>query len=98
VSGEGTVRLRNALTGRPVGRPIVSHHAVTGLALSPDGKPRTVPAGGLQLWSTATGRRIGGSLPAAHATDTTAAVGPAAFSPDGRLGAASVSGGTGGGG
>jgi WD40 repeat protein len=83
VSGEGrTVRFRNALTGRPVGRPIVSHHAVTGLALSPDGKTLAVTADGLQLWSTATGQRIGGPLPAA---DATAAAGPAAFSPDGRL-------------
>jgi WD40 repeat protein len=91
VSGEGTVRLRNALTGRPVGRPIVSHHAVTGLALSPDGKTLAVTAAGLQLWSTATGQRIGGSLPAAHAAHAahaTAAAGPAAFSPDGRLVAA----------
>ena len=86
VSGEGgTVRLRNALTGRPVGRPIVSHHAVTGLALSPDGKTLAVTADGLQLWSTATGRRIGSRLPA---VDATAAAGPAAFSPDGRLVAA----------
>ena len=91
VSGEGgTVRLWNALTGRPVGRPIVSHHAVTGLALSPDGKTLAVTADGLQLWSTATGQRIGGSLPAADATAAAgpAAAGPAAFSPDGRLVAA----------
>jgi WD40 repeat protein len=81
----GTVRLRNARTGRPVGRPIVSHHAVTGLALSPDGKTLAVTAGGLQLWSTATGQRIGGPLPAA---DAKAAAAPAAFSPDGRLVAA----------
>ena len=83
VSGErGTIRLRNALTGRTVGQPIVTHHAVTGLALSPDGKTLAVTADGLQLWSTATGQRIGGSLPAADAA------GPAAFSPDSRLVAA----------
>jgi WD40 repeat protein len=58
---------------------------VTGLALSPDGKTLAVTADGLQLWSTATGRRIGGPLPAA---DATAAAAPAAFSPDGRLVAA----------
>jgi WD40 repeat protein len=81
----GTVRLRNTLTGRPVGRPIVSHHAVTGLAISSDGKTLAVTADGLQLWSTATGQRIGGPLPAA---DATAAAAPAAFSPDGRLVAA----------
>ena len=83
VSGEhGTVRFRNALTGRPVGLLVVSHHAVTGLALSPDGTTLAVTADGLQLWSTATGQRIGASLPAADAA------GPAAFSPDGRLVAA----------
>ena len=39
VSGQrGTVRLRNTRTGRPVGQPIITHQAVTGLALSPDGK------------------------------------------------------------
>jgi WD40 repeat protein len=83
VSGErGTIRLRNAVTGRTVGPPIASHHAVTGLALSPDGKTLAVTADGLQLWSTATAHRIGGLLPAADAT------GPAAFSPDGTLVAA----------
>jgi WD40 repeat protein len=86
VTGErGTVRLRNALTGRLVGRPIVTHHAVTGLALSPDGKTLAMTADGLQLWSTATGKRIGGPRPAPGAAD---AAGPAAFSPDGRLVAA----------
>ena len=85
IGGGGTVRLRNALTGRPVGRPVVSHHAVTGLALSPDGKTLAVTADGLQLWSTATGQRIGDPLPVA---DATAVAGPAVFSPDGRLVAA----------
>ena len=80
--GHGTVRLRSATTGRPIGRPIISHHAVTGLALSPDGKTLAVTAGGLQLWSTATGQRIGASRPAADAA------GLAVFSPDGTLMAA----------
>jgi WD40 repeat protein len=101
VSGErGTVRLRNALTGWPVGRPIATHHTVTGLALSPDGRTLAVTAGGLQLWSTATGQRIGGPLTAGAAGaagpaggpgpagGAGAAAGPAAFSPDGRLVAA----------
>ena len=78
----GTVRLWNALTRQQAGPPVASHHAVTGLALSPDGKTLAVTAHGLQLWSTATGRRIGGPLPAADAA------GPVAFSPDGRLVAA----------
>jgi WD40 repeat protein len=78
--GRGTVRLRNARTGRPARPPVVTGHAVTGLALSPDGATLAVTSrNGLQLWSTATGRRIGGPLPAA---------GPPAFSPDGRLVAA----------
>ena len=55
---------------------------MTGLALSPDGKTLAVAAHGLRLWSTATGRRIGGPLPAADAG------GPVAFSPDGTLVAA----------
>jgi len=84
-SERGTVRLRNALTGRLVGRPIASHHAVTGLALSPDGMTLAVTGDGIQLWSRATGQRIGRALPAAAAA---AAAGPAAFSPDGRLVAA----------
>src|SRR5208282_3601372 len=37
-NSRGTVRLWNTLTRRPIGSPISSHHAVTGLALSPDGK------------------------------------------------------------
>ena len=80
--GRGTVRLWNALTRRPLGPPIVSPHAVTGLALSRDGKVLAVAAGGLQLWSTATGQRIGETLPAADAA------GPVAISPDGSLVAA----------
>ena len=55
---------------------------MTGLALSPDGKILAVAADGLQLWSTATGQRIGSTLPAADAG------GPVAFSPDGSLVAA----------
>ena len=78
----GTVRLWNILTRRTIGSPISSHHAVTGLALSPDGKILAVAADGLQLWSTATRQRIGAMLPAADAG------GPVAFSPDGSLVAA----------
>jgi WD40 repeat protein len=80
--GHGTVRLWNALTRRPIGQPISSHHAVTGLALSGNGGTLAVVADGLQLWSTATGQRIGGPLPAADVS------GPVAVSPDGTLVAA----------
>ena len=55
---------------------------MTGLALSRDGKVLAVAAGGLQLWSTTTGQRTGGTLPAADAG------GPVAISPDGSLVAA----------
>ncbi len=78
----GTIRLWNALTRRPIGAPIASHHAVTGLALSADGKVLAVAADGLRLWSTATGQRLGETLPAADAA------GPVAVSPDGSLVAA----------
>jgi WD40 repeat protein len=78
--GGGTVRLWNVPARRPDGRQVASHYAVTGLALSPDGKTLAVAAHGLRLWSTATGRQIGRPLPAAG--------GPVAFSPDGTLVAA----------
>ena len=80
--GGGTVRLWNVPARRPDGRQVASHYAVTGLALSPDGKTLAVAAHGLRLWSTATGRQIGRPLPAADAG------GPLAFSPDGTLVAA----------
>ena len=80
VSGaHGTVRLWNAITRRPIGGPIGGGQAVTGLAVSPDGKTVAVAADGLRLWATATGQRTGSPLPASDAD------GPVAFSPDGSL-------------
>ncbi|HEX5295511.1 MAG TPA: AAA family ATPase [Streptosporangiaceae bacterium] len=73
----GRIRVQNALTGRPAGPAIATGQAVTGLALSPDGKTLAVSGGALQLWSTATGQRTGAALPGAGTA------GPAAFSPDG---------------
>jgi WD40 repeat protein len=70
------IRIRNALTGRPAGPGITTRQAVTGLALSPDGKTLAVSGDGLQLWSTTTGQRTT-VLPGAETP------GPAAFSPDG---------------
>ena len=61
---------------------IATHHAVTGLALSPDGKTLAVSGDGLRLWSTATGQMIGAAL------STATPAGPAAFSPDSTLVAA----------
>jgi WD40 repeat protein len=71
------IRVQDALTGRSAGPAIATGQAVTGLALSPDGKTLAVSGGGLQLWSTATGQRTGAALPGAGTA------GPAAFSPDG---------------
>jgi WD40 repeat protein len=71
------IRVENALTGRPGGPGIATRQAVTGLALSPDGKTLAVSGDGLQLWSTTTGQRTAAALPGAGTP------GPAAFSPDG---------------
>ena len=80
VSGQrGTIRLRNARTGRTVGEPITAHHVVTGLALSPDGKLVAAIGtdGKARLWTVATRQPTGIAV----------AVGPArdalAFSPGG---------------
>jgi len=51
-------------------------------SISPDGKTLAVSGDGLQLWSTATGQRIGATLSTAEPAS------PAAFSPDGTLVAA----------
>jgi WD40 repeat protein len=72
----GTVRLWDTVTGRRLGGSIASHHVVTALALSADGKTLAVAAGGVQLWATATGRPAGGPIPASAVA--------VAVSPDGR--------------
>jgi WD40 repeat protein len=76
--GQRAVRLWDVGTRRPTDATIGSEAAVTGLALSQDGKTVAVAAAdGLQLWATATGQRIGRPL---------AAAGPptaVAFGPDG---------------
>ncbi len=75
----GVVRLWNLTTRQPVGVPGVGGQAIKGLAVSPDGQTVAVTAHGLQLWTTATGRRTGNPLPAADAG------GPVIFNPDGSL-------------
>jgi hypothetical protein len=85
--GDGTVRLWNPATGRPVGAPLhaSARDGVFGVAFSPDGT-LLASAGGdgtVRLWNPATGQPIGAPLPAS--------VGPfgghggVAFSPGGKL-------------
>ena len=85
--GDGTVRLWNPATGRPVGAPLhaSARDGVFGVAFSPDGT-LLASAGGdgtVRLWNPATGRPVGAPLPAS--------VGPfgghggVAFSPGGKL-------------
>jgi WD40 repeat protein len=95
VSGQrGTIRLRNTRTGRPVGQPIMTHQAVTGLALSPGGKTFvTVGANGTAaLWSVATGHRVGALMSTGAAVSPGRPAVAAAFSPDGRILATAVDG------
>jgi WD40 repeat protein len=80
-NGHGTVRVWNVTARRPVGLPMGSYHTVTGLALSPDDKTLAVAGSGVQLWQTATGQRIGTTLPSAGNRRYRAV----AFSPDGMM-------------
>jgi WD40 repeat protein len=79
--GHGIVRVWDVTARRLVGRPLSSYRTVTGLALSPDGKTLAVAGSGVQLWQTATGRRIGTALPVASQGRYRAV----AFSPDGTM-------------
>jgi WD40 repeat protein/transcriptional regulator with XRE-family HTH domain len=85
-SGDGTVRLWDPVTGRPVGAPFHMHASPGGaaVAFSPDGKLLAGVSGGdttVRLWNPVTGRPVGTPLPA------TARYGVygVAFSPDGKL-------------
>ena len=81
VSGQrGTIRLRNARTGRTIGQPIITHHAVTGLALSPDGKLVAAIGtdGKARLWSVANRQPTGIAVAVGQARDALA------FSPGGK--------------
>jgi WD40 repeat protein/transcriptional regulator with XRE-family HTH domain len=85
-SGDGTVRLWDRVTGRPVGAPLHVHASPGGVAVafSPDGTLLAGASGGdntVRLWSTVTGRPVGALL---RATARTGMYG-VAFSPDGTL-------------
>jgi len=85
-SGDGTVRLWDRVTGRPVGAPLHVHASPGGVAVafSPDGKLLAGASGGddtVRLWSTVTGRPVGAPL---RGTARTGMYG-VAFSPDGTL-------------
>ena len=81
-SMDGTVRLSDSATGKPVGVPITGHIGRVALAFSPNG--RMLATGGIdgavRRWNPATGRPVGARL-----TGHLRLVLAVAFSPDGRL-------------
>ncbi|GAA2213806.1 serine/threonine-protein kinase [Nonomuraea monospora] len=83
IGGNGTLRLWDIATGRPVTQPLTGHTgAVFRMAFSPDG--RLLATGSMdttvRLWNIATGLPVGEPL-----TGHTDTVEDVAFSPDGRL-------------
>jgi WD40 repeat protein/serine/threonine protein kinase/tetratricopeptide (TPR) repeat protein len=78
-SKDGTARLWDVATGRPIGEPLLTPGPIWAVAFSPDGK-KVVTGGkeGARLWDSSTGRLLGGPLA------TTGPVQAVSFSPDGR--------------
>jgi WD40 repeat protein/tetratricopeptide (TPR) repeat protein/tRNA A-37 threonylcarbamoyl transferase component Bud32 len=78
-SKDGTARLRDAATGRPISEPLRTPGTVWAVAFTPDGK-RVVTGGekGARLWDVATGRPLGAPM------ETAEEVWAVAFAADGR--------------
>ena len=87
--GDGTVRLWDPATGRPVGAPLQTGPALMaachGVAFSPDGTLLASADGDgtVRLWNPATGRPVGAPLQTGSGPST--GVHGVAFSPDGTL-------------
>jgi tetratricopeptide (TPR) repeat protein len=79
-STDGTVRLWNARTGQPIGKPMEHGNTVTSVALASDGKTALTGSADdtARLWDAATGEPVG--APLRHRGPVVAV----AFSPDGR--------------
>ncbi len=81
-SGDKTIRIWDAKTGQPIGKPLTGHEdAVLLVAYSPDGQ-RIVSGSGdktIRIWDANTGQPIGKPL-----TGHSDAVASVAYSPDGR--------------
>jgi WD40 repeat protein/transcriptional regulator with XRE-family HTH domain len=86
---DGTVRLWNTATRRPVGAPIhaSARHGVHGLAFSPNGTLLATADGDgtVRLWNTATRRPAGAPLHASGRSTARYGVRAVAFSRDGTL-------------
>jgi tetratricopeptide (TPR) repeat protein len=77
-SEDGTARLWDVATGRPVGEPMRHEGKVEAAAFSPDGRTALTAAHDARLWDVATCRPLGAAM---HHDNGVSA---AAFSPDGK--------------